>query len=212
MEQTLEQIAKRIIICSAKDIESWYDTGGVDTIFTVAATNDLRWQNFDFSQTHHATSNLHNLSSAYALSEEVYSQAIEKDLAVAEDFLKISHDRYVLFHCIAGIHRSPTFVFMLLCHLQGEQPDIDFSISLLHKIRPTSAPSMFIDAYKPYLGADFETYQKALEDYELARKLSHGPALIESGLSIKEIFTDGVIPPRKKLRALCGRFDMKFGF
>lgn len=210
MTQSLKQIADRIIICGVNDIEAHFNRNQISAVFSVCDNETPRWAFFDFSQTVNYLSAFHNCPEFLEglEADQWKAKALEKDLAVATDLLAKSEDKRVLFHCRAGYHKSPIFVLLLLNHLQGNNPDFDLSLTILHKIRPQAKISERLLIYKTFLAKQYTPLVEAVIDFGLAKRLNELTSASDFQARLSELFIGQAVPAINDIDKLMKRFGI----
>lgn len=209
MSESLEKIARRIKICSAEDVPTRFSKS-IGAIITVADKSVAEKNQFDYSQTIHHISTFYN-QPAYVPAEEspeLKRRCLQKDLDVAKQTLVDIGDKTLLLHCTVGVEKSPTFVLFLLSYLQGENPNIDKSMALLHQIKSDTLLSVNLETFRPYFGDQLQDYIDAIKNYNRAKTITRCKTIDELKSKLPSLFESSTQPTRENLQQFCGRFGM----
>jgi len=174
MSISMEEAAKRIIICAVDDVNIAISRHNVGFIFNTRAYNETgycRILNLPFRYP-----TIKDLNDATARNE------MKNSLNTAQLFLEENSNEHLLVHCTAGFHGSPSFVLMLLLQLQEGVQDIPLAIRTLKKIKPDADITSIYDC-SPYLDIDIEILKKIAIDYFYIKQLHYA---LNKGKSIKE--------------------------
>jgi len=206
MSISMEEAAKRIIICGYEEVTSNIDDRQVGQVMVA---RDLRYK-IDYKGVNKHTCYTPNDDHCLPPSEQQDKlRLIRADLDAATSFLEQRTDN-LLIHCAEGIFFSPSFTFLLLLHLQGDKPNLYKAANALFKIKPKSSLFGGCD-YFPYIPAEKADLEKFISDYGLVKRVM---MLLQTDYSVADTFRhcanshDPPISP-KNIIEVCSKFGLE---
>lgn len=208
MKQSLEEIASRIIVCSAPRIESIVKNESIGAIITACEEHVRCFSDFNFDALPSHSTAIHKDFSNLSNTER--TTAILEDLNVAKEFLNtMRYDETLLIHCHAGFSNSPSFTLVLLLYLQGDEYNIDETIKVVNKIAEREISiSSALNRYKSFTDSKYPDLTQAVLDYASARYFERFEDNDKLNGYLSRSFPRAERPTLADLRELSSRFDI----